>query len=63
MTGVRFITDEKGQKTDLVISIKDHEDIVEDLLDALLVEERKNEETIPFKKFLEQLKAEGLLDE
>jgi hypothetical protein len=47
----------------LVISIKEHEDIVEDLLDALLVEERKNEDTIPFNKFLEQLKSEGLLEE
>ena len=63
MTGVRYITDEKGQKTDLVISLKEHSEIVEDLLDALLVEERKGEETIPFDDFLKQIKAEGLLDE
>ena len=63
MTGIRYITNEKGKKTDLIISLEEHGRIVEDLLDALLVEERKNEETIPFDDFVANLKAEGKLDE
>jgi len=63
MTGIRYITNEKGKKTDLIISLEEHGQIVEDLLDALLVEERKNEETMPFDEFVASLKAEGKLDE
>ena len=63
MTGIRYITNEKGQKTDLIISLKEHGEIVEDLLDALLIEERKSEDSIPFDEFVKQLKAEGKLDE
>lgn len=63
MTGIRYITDESGQKTDLIINLKEHSQIVEDLLDALIVEERKNESTIPFDEFVNQLKSEGMLDE
>ena len=46
MTGIRHITNEKGQKTDLVISLEEHGRIIEDLLDSLLIEERKSEDTI-----------------
>ena len=63
MTGIRYITNEKSQKTDLIISLKEHGEIVEDLLDALLIEERKSEDSIPFDEFVKQLKAEGKLDE
>ncbi|MCE7068379.1 hypothetical protein [Dyadobacter sp. CY326] len=63
MTGIRYITDDRGQKTDLIINLKEHGQIVEDLLDALLVEERRNEETMPFDEFVNSLKAEGKLDE
>ncbi|WP_254412921.1 hypothetical protein [Dyadobacter diqingensis] len=62
MTGIRYITDEKGQKTDLIISLEEHGQIVEDLLDALLVEERKTEDSIPFDTFVNQLTAEGKFD-
>lgn len=63
MTGIRYITNDKGQKTDLIISLKEHSQIVEDLLDALIIEERRSEEAIPFENLLAQLKAEGKLDE
>jgi len=63
MTGIRYITNEKGKKTDLIISLEEHGWILEDLLDALLVEERKHEETIPFSEFVSNLSAEGKLDE
>ncbi|MDQ6481740.1 hypothetical protein [Dyadobacter sp. LHD-138] len=62
MTGIRYITNEKGQKTDLIISLEEHGQIVEDLLDALLVEERKTEDSMPFDTFVNQLTAEGKFD-
>ncbi|MBE9466108.1 hypothetical protein ACFP1I_29870 [Dyadobacter subterraneus] len=62
MTGIRYITNEKGQKTDLIISLEEHGQIVEDILDAILVEERKTEDSMPFDKFVEELTAEGKFD-
>lgn len=63
MTGVRYNTDARGRKTEVIIDLKKHGQIVEDILDALLVEERLNEESIPFEEFIQQLKAEGKFDE
>lgn len=63
MTGIRYITDDRGQKTDLIISLKEHGQIVEDLLGALLLEERKTEDSIPFDEFVSQLVTEGKVDE
>jgi len=63
MTGIRYITNERGKKTDLVINLEKHGQIVEDLLDALLVEERETEDSIPFDEFVQQLKAEGKIDD
>jgi len=62
MTGIRYITDEKGQKTDLIISLEEHGQIVEDILDALLVEERKTEDSVSLDLFVQQLIAEGKFD-
>lgn len=47
----------------MIIDLKKHGQIVEDILDALLVEERRNEDSIPFEEFVQQLKAEGKFDE
>ncbi|WP_159468603.1 hypothetical protein [Dyadobacter sp. 3J3] len=62
MTGIRYITNEKGQKTDLIISLEEHGQIVEDILDALLVEERKKEDSMSLDKFVQELTAEGKFD-
>jgi hypothetical protein len=63
MTGVRYNTDAHGHKTEVIIDLKKHGQIVEDVLDILLVEQRKNEESIPFEEFVQQLKDEGKFDE
>jgi hypothetical protein len=63
MTGVRYTTDEQGRKTEVIIDLKKHGQILEDVLDILLVEERKSETSIPFEEFVQQLKAEGKFDE
>lgn len=63
MTGIQFITNEKGQRTDLIINLKEHGQIVEDLLDALVAEERRGEDTISFEELIAELKSEGRLDD
>lgn len=59
MKGIRYLTDKDGNKTDVVIDLKEHGQIVEDLLDSLLVEESKNEESMLFEDFVKQLVVKG----
>lgn len=62
MTGIRYITDEKGNKTDIVINLEEHQELVEDILDALLIEGRKDEDSVSLEDFVTELKNEGKLD-
>ncbi|MCX6351004.1 MAG: hypothetical protein NTX03_03980 [Bacteroidetes bacterium] len=48
MTGISYITDEKGRQNAVVISLKKHKKLWEDFYDALIIEERKNEKRIPY---------------
>jgi hypothetical protein len=59
MTGIRFITDENGHRTDVVINLKRYSKELEDFFDYLVFEERKEEETVPFEQILDDLKREG----
>ena len=58
MTGIKFITDEKGRRTDVVINLRRYSKELEDFFDHLVFEERKQEETVSFEKILEDLKRE-----
>lgn len=62
MTGIRYITDEQGNKTDIVINLEEHQELVEDILDALLIEDRKDEDSVYLEDFVTELKNEGKLD-
>ena len=59
MTGIKFITDEKGRRTDVVINLRRYSKELEDFFDHLVFEERKEEETVPFEKILDDLKQEA----
>jgi hypothetical protein len=56
MKGIRYIINDKGEKTDLVISLKEHRQIVMDFLDVMTVQKRRNEDTVPFEDFINQIK-------
>ena len=63
MEGISFVTDENNNKIAVQISYDVYGEIIEDIIDGLVAESRKDEESIPFDEFVDQLKAEGLLDE
>ena len=54
MTGIQFITDEKGRKTAAVIDLKKHRALWEDMEDVLVSRSRRHEKRIP----LERVKAD-----
>jgi hypothetical protein len=47
MTGIQFITDETGNKTAVVIDLKKHKTLWEDLQDVLVSRSRRHEKRIP----------------
>ena len=43
---LKYITDEKGRKKEVILPIKEYEDLIEDLEDLAIVAERRDEETV-----------------
>ena len=49
MEGIEYIIDEKGERKSIVIDLKKWGELVEDLLDAIEVKQRIEEESIPYR--------------
>ena len=45
---IRYLVDENGRKSSVVISIKEYEELLEDLADLGVIAERKDEPTESF---------------
>ena len=61
MTGIQFLTDEKGRKVAIQIDLKRHETRLEDLWDGLFSESRREEKGIPLAKIEADLIKRGRL--
>ena len=51
----RYLTDENGRKTAVVLPIKEYEELLEDLEDLAIIAERKDEPTEPLDAVTERL--------
>lgn len=58
MEGIRYITDDEGNRVSVIIDFDKHADAIEDLLDILYVEANKGETPIPLEEFKKELLAE-----
>lgn len=64
MKGVNYITDSNNRRKAVVIDFKvfkNYESELEDLLDVIIAESRKDEESIPFENVIKSLKRKGKL--
>jgi hypothetical protein len=61
MTGIQFVTDEKGRKVAAQIDLKKHGAGLEDLWDGLVSESRRKEKGIPLEKMKADLSKRGRL--
>jgi hypothetical protein len=64
MKGVSFVTNDKNEKIAVQIdlkSIEKHQEAIEDLLDGIIAESRKNEVKVPLSKVINNLKKSGKL--
>lgn len=57
----QYIVDEKGQKTAVILSIEEYEELLEDLCDLAVIAERRDEPAITFVELKKRLKEDGLL--
>jgi len=51
MTGVHFVTDEKGRKVAVQIDLKTHRAIWEDFRDGLVAESRRKEKSVSYEQY------------
>lgn len=64
MKGISFVTNENNQKIAVQIDLKaieKHQQAIEDLLDGIVAESRKDEEKTPLSKVISNLKKAGKL--
>lgn len=59
----QYITDEKGNKTAVILPIEEYEELLEDLQDLALLAERRDEPTIPHDEVVARLKRDGYLQD
>jgi len=57
----RFIVNENGKKTAVVMPLSDYRRLLEDLHDLTVVAERREEPTISLDEMKRRLRADGLL--
>ena len=60
---VRYLTDQAGNKTDVVLPLETFEMLMEDLADLAIVAERREAPSLTHEEVLEQLREDGLLQD
>ena len=63
MTGIQFVTDQKGRKVAVQIDLKRHCARLQDYWDGLISESRRKEKGIPLEKIEADLVKRGRLRE
>jgi hypothetical protein len=61
MTGIQFVTDEKGRKVAVQIDLRKHGAIWEDFYDGLISEQRRKEKGVPYATVKADLVKRGRL--
>jgi hypothetical protein len=51
MSGIQFVTDEKGRKVGVLIDLKKHGAVWQDFWDGLVSESRRKEKGIPYEQY------------
>ena len=63
MTGIQFVTDDKGRKVAVQIDLKKYGALLEDFWDGLISQSRRHEKRIPLEKIKADLIRRGRLRE
>ncbi len=63
MKGIQFVTDDKGQKTAVLIDLKKYGDLWEDFYDSLIAAQRADEPRESLEFVRRRLQQQGKLDD
>jgi hypothetical protein len=63
MEGIQYVTDDKGQKTAVMIDLRKYGEVWEDFYDILTARARTNEPREIFEPIKKLLKKQGKLDD
>lgn len=63
MTGIQYVTDDKGRKVAVQIELKQHRELWEDIEDVLASRSRRQEKRIPIEQVKARLIKRGKLRE
>jgi hypothetical protein len=58
---VQYVTDDKGRKTSVILSVDTYEEMLEDIQDLVAVAERRNDKKFSLIEMKKRLKKDGLL--
>ena len=58
---IKYITDRSGRKKEVILPLKEFENLIEDLEDLAVVAERREEKTVPHEDLINELKSNGIL--
>jgi hypothetical protein len=58
---VQYLTDDRGERTAVVLPLPEYEKLLEDLADLAVIAERRDEPTIPHEQFVSDLKRDGIV--
>ena len=58
---VKYVTDKKGVKKEVILSVKDFENLLEDLEDLAVAAERRNEGTFNHESVIKDLKKNRII--
>lgn len=61
MITAQYIIDREGNKTAIILSIEQYEQMLEDLHDLAIVAERRSEQPVSLAKMQEWLQEDGIL--
>ena len=58
-----YVTDEKGRRTAVMLSIREYDSLLEDLQDLATIAERVNEESVKHEDVIVELKSSGYVSD
>jgi hypothetical protein len=61
MTGIQYVTDQKGERVAVQLDLRLHADLWEEIEDVLVSESRRDEENIPLEQVEAKLMQRGKL--
>ena len=57
----QYVTDDRGERTAVILPLSEYEELLEDLRDLAVAAERSDEPTVPHEDVVSELKRDGLL--